>query len=343
MIVNSQTYKLLRVVGSPFTKSYYDIRAHEIRQLYPYALKNKMPLLYLEAVNRAGELGSLGEEYVRLRRKYAKIEEAVCKISKNLNTWGVNYAFFKSIKPYLEVTVDIDILVFGSKYPNVLRNMRDAGYVFLARGPLSATFRDVKSEVDFDVYDEVGVSRIVYLDKDVLENIAGERKLSNGEVVRSLLPEADLLSVIAHSVLKEQMYVLSEYYTTLYYLADMKDETLNSFLSLVDKCKLRLAVETHIGISAMLYYGAYGKLPICLVKLITMLKNNHLELPHGIEKGFSMPYKYHPITIIKAFLEKFGEEKAMRSFALQALNMCNPRFASFVVKKTLNRINRKTY
>jgi hypothetical protein len=343
MIVNSQIYKLLRVVGSPFTKSYYDISAHEIRQLYHYALKNKMPLLYLEALNRAEELGSLGEEYVRLRRKYAKIEEAVCKISKKLNAWDVDYAFFKSIKPYPEVTMDIDILVFGSKYPNVIRNMRDTGYVFLARGPLSATFRDAKSEVDFDVYDEVGVSHIVYLDKDVLENFVGERKLSKGEVVRSLLPEADLLSVIAHSVLKEQMFVLSEHYTTLYYLADMDDQNLNSFLSLVDKCKLHLAVKTHLGITALLHYGAYCKLPSCLVKLINRLKSNHSELPHGIEKSFSMPYKYHPITIVKAFLEKFREEKARRSLALQALNMCNPRFTSFIIKKALYHISRQTY
>jgi hypothetical protein len=339
----SLTYQLLRVIGSPFINLDYKFKVDEITTLYNYARKNRMPLLYLESLNRVGEIGSLEKEYEKLKKKLKKIEEAVSQFSNKLNRWGVEYAFFKSIKPYREVTVDIDILVFGSEYLNVIRKMKDAGYKFLARGPLSSTFRDSKADVDFDVYDEVGVSHIVYLDKDVLENFVGERKLSNGEVVRSLLPEADLLAVVAHSVLKEQMYVLSEYYTTLYYLVNMRDDALNSFLYLADECKLRLAVETHLGITALLHKEVYGTFPPCLAKLTKMLKKNHLELPHGIGKGFSMPYKYRSIIIVKAFLEKFGEEKARRSLALQALNMCNPKFAFSVIDKTLYHIRRKTY
>jgi len=339
----SLTYQLLRVVGSPFINLDYKFKVDEITTLYNYARKNRMPLLCLEALNRAGEIGPLEKEYVKLQEKFEKIEKAISQISDKLNRWGVEYAFFKSIKPYREVTVDIDILVFGSEYLNVIRKMKDAGYKFLARGPLSSTFRDSKADVDFDVYDDVGVSCIIYLDKDILANFVNYRELSNGAVVRSLSPEADLLSVIAHSVLKEQMYVLSEYYTTLYYLVKMRDDALNSFLYLVDKCKLRLAVETHFGITALLHKEVYGKLPVCLAKLIKMLKKNHLELPHGIERGFTMPYKYHPITIVKAFLEKVREEKARKSLALQALNMCNPRFAFSVIDKTLYHVCRKTY
>lgn len=339
----SLTYRLLRVVGSPFINLDYKFKVHEDITLYRYACKNRMPLLYLKALNRAWGIGSLGNEYVKLKRKFEKIEEAISQFSDKLNSWGVEHAFFKSIKPYQEVTVDIDILVFGSEYSNVIRKMRDAGYKFLARGPLSATFRNSKSGVDFDVYDEVGVSRIVYLDKDVLANFVEYRKLSNGAIVCSLSPEADLLAVIAHSVLKEQMYVLAEYYTTLYYLANMRSETLNSFLYLADKCEVQSAVKAHLGITAMLHKEAYGKLPILLTELIDKLGVNYLELSCAAKMDFLMPYKYHTATILKAFLEKIKEEKARRSFVSQTLNMLNPRFTSHFVSKVFYHVRRKTY
>lgn len=341
--MSSLTCQLLRVIGSPLVEYYDKIDACDSMKFYRYALKNRIPLLCLEALNKVGKLRSLKGEYVRLMAKYGRIERAIYEISRKLESWGVNYALFKSIKPYKEVTVDIDILVFGSMYMNVIREMKSAGYNFLAMGPLSVTFRDSKAGVDFDVYDEVGMSRIVYLDKDVLAEFVDYRKLSNGEVVRSLRPEADLLAVIAHSVLKEQMYVLSEYYTTLYYLASMKDEHLNSFLSLADKCKLRLAVKTHIGITAFLHWTAFGKLPVHLVKLVKNLWLNHLELSRDIKKGFNMPYKYHPITIVNAFWEKFKEEKARKSLASQMLKMLDPMFTSYLVDKVLHHIRRKTY
>jgi effector-binding domain-containing protein len=341
--MNLATHQLLKVIGSPFINFNCKISTYEIENLYRHARNNKIPLLYLESINNYKKLGSLGSEYEKLKRKYAKIEEAIHQISLKLNSWGISYAFFKSIKPYQEVTVDIDVLVFGSRYKDVIRKLKNSDYKFLGCGTLSATFRDKWAGVDFDIYNEVGVSRVIYLNKDLLESFVGERRLWNGEAVCALCPEADLLAVIAHSVLKEQMYVLSEYYTTLYYLANMRNDALNSFLYLVDKCKLRLAVETHLGITALLHKEVYGKLPLCLAKLIKMLKKNHLELLHGIEKGFTMPYKYHPITIVKAFLEKSREEKARRSIALQALNMCNPKFAFSVIDKTLYHIRRKTY
>ena len=341
--MNSLTHHFLRVVGSPFATSRHEPSTKDVSWFYHYAIKNRMSLLYLEALRKLDRLGFLQKEYDELVDKFAKTQSAIYRVSKILDGADIDYAFFKSVRPYQEVTVDIDILIFGSRYQEVIQAMQRAGYLFLGGGPLSTTFRDREARIDLDIYDEVGVSCIIYLDKDVLTNFVGNRKLSNGEVVRSLYPEADLLAVIAHSVVKEQMYVLSEYYTTLHYLADMKYEALNSFLSLADECRMRSAVKAHLGITALLHHGAHSSTPVSLIRLLKKLDMDRLELMRVEEMGFHMPYKYHSITTVKALIEKFGEEKARRSFASQTLNMLNPRFASSVVKKAIYHASRETY
>ena len=341
--MNSLTLQFLRGVGSPFAGSDHEVFTEDLSRLYHHALKNRMALLYLDFLKKLDKLGSLRKEHDKLIGEYARAEKVIYRISKMLDRASIDYTFFKSIRPYRESTADFDILVFGSKYEEVIRAMASAGYKFLGYGPLSTTFRDEEARIDLDIYDEVGVSRIIYLDKDMLTKFIGYRTLSNGEVVRSLIPEADLLAVIGHSVVKEQMYVLSEYYTTLYYLADMKWEALNSFLSLIDKCRMHLAVKAHLGITALLHHGAHSSIPVVLLQLLKKLGLDRLELVRVEEMGFNLPYKYHPVTVIKALIEKFGEEKARRSFVFQALNMLNPSFTSSVVKKTIHHFFRETY
>ena len=347
----SLTHQLLRVVGSPFAncaRENFDSKqtnTQNTSRLYLYATKNRMSLLYLEALKRLDILADLQEEYNKLIDKYAKTNQAIYRVSHVLDRAGIDYAFFKSIRPYREVTVDIDVLVFGprAEYEKVVQVMRDVGYVFLGGGPLSVTFRDSEAGINLDIYYEVGVSYVTYLDKGFLKRFVCDRKLSNGEAVLSLFSEADLLAVIAHSVVKEHMYVLSEYYTTLYYLADMKDEALESFLFLVDECRARSAVKTHLGITALLHYRVHCFIPACLSRLLRRLDMNHLELYRLKEMGLNMPHKYHPITTIKGLLEKFGEQKARRSFASQSLNMLNLKFTSSLIKEMLRHASREAY
>lgn len=340
---NSPTYRILRVIGSPFTNSNSKLDTKDISRLYLYAAKNRMPLLYLEALRRHSSLDSLQEEYSTLSNRYVRIAEAISRVTRVLERAGVDYALFKSIRPYHEVTVDIDVLIFGTDYKDVMRIMDYPGCIFRNAGFISATFRDVKAAINLDIYDEVGASRMIYLDKDKLRRFVIRRELPNGEVVRALDPMADLLAVIAHSIVKEHMYVLSEYYTTLYYLADSDGEALSSFLSLVDECRMRLAVKTHLGATALLHYWIHAFTPICLRKVLDELGLNPLELSRVKKMGFDMPYKYHPLTVTRALIEKFRESKAKRSFAFQASSMLNPGFASSVVKQTLYRISRETY
>ncbi|HKZ95129.1 MAG TPA: hypothetical protein VJ249_11215 [Candidatus Bathyarchaeia archaeon] len=340
---NSLTHRILRIIGSPFATSHLELRGKDVTPLYHYATRNRMPLRFLQALGTISKSDSFAKEYDKLRNRYTQIVQATSRVSQALEKASVDYAFFKSIRPYREVTVDLDILIFSPEYQQVIRNMSHAGYTFLAAGPLSTTFRDAKAEINIDLYNEIGASHIIYLDKQKLRKSIIDKKLSNGKIVRTLDPCADLVALIAHSVLKEQMYVLSEYYTTLYSLANTRSTSSNAIISMVEECKISRAFQTHLGLSALLHQQAHGFIPDCLAKLLSQRDLNPLESTRVEEVNFLMPFKYHPITVVQAFVEKFREAKARKSFTDQISSMLNPKFTSFAIRQLLGHIIRETY
>jgi len=337
------TYDVLTTIGSPFVKSTEVKCDATSNDLYRYAVKNRMALLYLEALKRQKKLSFLNEEIEKLRERCGRVTDAISKVSQVLRKSDVDYAFFKTIRPYEEVTVDIDVLILGSGYNQAVRTLRRAGYVLLDGDSVSTTFRDINSKLNVDIYNEVNASRLVYLDKVRLERFVFEKRLSNNEVVDCLNPIADLLCIIAHSVIKEQMYVLSEYFTSLYYLSEMDNVDLDEFLGLIKECRLRFTASTHFTVTAFTHYFVHGFFPNKLVKIIDEIGVNRKEFSRVNANRFLMPCKYHMLTFAEALFEKFREKKARRSLAYQALNMLNPGFTSTAIHRLLDHITRETY
>lgn len=336
------TREFLRIVGSPLVNSNESSETTTKSQYYDYAVKNRIPLLYLEALKKQEDLGPLQKRYDELTLRHIEIKKAFRKIAEVLDAFRVNYAFFKSIRPYREITVDIDIIIFGSTYRDVVSNLRNVGYSSMGSGPLSTTFRDDETRINLDIYDEIGVSNLVYLDKEMLVKLV-DGVLFDGVSFRSLRPEADLLAVIAHSIVKEHMYVLSEYFTTLHHISTMDQEALRSFLFITKKCRMQSSVRVHLSVTALLHREAYGFVPEALVNLLRMLGPDYRELSLVAGTDFRMPYKYHLATVVRSLIEKLPEKKARRSFAVQTMKMLNPSFAAYVVKNGIAHMVRETY
>jgi len=340
--MNPLTQTILGTVGSPFASSDYRSDIESLTESYRYAALNRIPFLFLCSLKKRRELAILQNEYDLLSRRYNHIQGAFFKITEVLDRSHIRYAFFKSLRPYEEVTVDIDVLLFDSAI-GAAQVMHKAGYELLGAGPLSTTFRDPEANINIDLYEEIGVSHIIYMDKEKLKERVENRPTPQGLVFHSLSPEADLLSVIAHSVIKEQMYVLSEYFTTLHYLTRMNNESISIFLSLVDECKLHSVAKVHLGITALLHSNFYDKLPKSLASLVRSLGQSGLESALVADSGFKMPHKYHPTTVIRGLIEKFGEGKARRSFGKQLLIMLNPDSGLSIMGNVLSHVQRQTY
>ncbi|MHA1832380.1 MAG: hypothetical protein ACTSV7_00175, partial [Candidatus Baldrarchaeia archaeon] len=161
-----------------------------------------------------------------------------------------------------------------------------------------------------------------------------------GKQVRTLKPEADLACIIAHSLIKEQMYLLSEYYTFIYYLEQID---IKHFLEIVKQNNITFAVKTHTLITALFHKVVHKTVPKKLQRLLNALGEESFETNRLIKKGLETPFKYHPITIVKSLLEISKENEIRKSIGSQLIHMLNPNVSREFLEKVINHIKRETY
>jgi hypothetical protein len=268
--------------------------------------------------------------------------DAIARASKALTYANVEHAVFKTIRPYESATVDIDILIFGEKnnYIKAVDEMQRVGNKLVVRGPKSTTLLDQKANMGIDIYEQVATGFIIYIDKRALKPHISKTTMENGICVPTLDCEADLLCLIAHSIIKEQMYTLSEYFTLIYYLKKLNIE---DFLKLVEQNNLSCAVRTHATITALLHEVAHGTVPKKLQELLFSLGEDKFEAAEIIRKNLVTPHKYHPITLAKSLLEITKGKKTRESMATQLFHMFNPKFSIDFANKLINHLLRETY
>jgi hypothetical protein len=336
------TTELLRLLGSPFVKkTSLILEGIKIVELCSYSKNNRILLFYLEKIIKNNpHLFSILHQKENVR--YWTALDAIAKASQALTYQRIPYVVFKTIRPYKSATVDIDILIFGEKnnYVKAVDEMQKVGYKLVVRGPKSTTLLDQKANMGIDLYEQVATGFIIYIDKQALKPHISKLKLENGMFIPILDCEADLLCIIAHSIIKEQMYTLSEYFTFIYYLKKLK---IGEFLKLVKQNNLSCAVRTHATITALLHKVAHGTVPEKLQEILFSLGEDKFEAARIIEKNLVTPHKYHPITIAKSLLEITKGKETRESIATQLFHMFNPKFSKDFTKKLINHILRETY
>jgi hypothetical protein len=337
----NSTIEFLMAVGSPYENRPAQ-RSHEnLVCLYELSKSNRMPFFFLHQIGRAnlGQLaGIYDKEYTRLLDTYGSMTRA----STILESGGIDHAFFKTIRPYLSTTVDLDILVMRERQDSAkaILAMQKNGYKLLVYGPMSTTLLDEEIEIGIDLYDQVAVSFVTYINKELLRDHVMKLDLPNSTKVYALSPEADLACLIAHSMIKEQMYTLSEYYTYVYYL-DRLD--IDGFVDIVRRSNTTLAARTHSTITALLHKTAHRYVPEKLQEILCRLGEENFESSRLIKNSLRVPHKYHLLTVLRSFIEISGVATTRNSIPLQLVHMLNPRISKDVLKKLTDHLRRETY
>jgi len=341
------TAELLRLIGSPCLPSSVSNHSHILsamhdEQMLRYSQKNRILLPYLDAVKEMEVFSGFKKLYDEQISEYSQTFEAVARISGVLEKANIVHAVFKTLRPYIATTVDIDVILFGNSCDYEVANMRAkrAGYRKVVRGPMSTTFLDPKMKIGVDLYYEIAVSYVPYIDKDRLMNQIVQRKLPRNMHVQVLTCEADLIALIAHSIIKENMYTLSEFYTYIHYLEQLD---VDRMVKLAQETHLKSAVRTHTSITALLYKSAYNTLPTKLKRLVTRMGTDNFEISRVINNDFRMPHKYHPATIARSFAEILREKKTLKGIANQIVHSLNARFMQDFTKKLTEHATRETY
>ncbi|HZD44038.1 MAG TPA: hypothetical protein VE134_08295 [Methanomicrobiales archaeon] len=356
---NSQTARLLRVIGSPFVaERERPSDEAEALSLYELAKKNKSGIFYLTSLKERDLLEpfSLQGLYEAEKDRYDKQWVTAVRISRVLNAIGCDYAIIKSIMPYPATPNDVDIIHFGSdeEYDKAVVAILASNYTEI-KGEMDAEqklFHDLrecahadmskKDMYDVDLYQQLSASHILYMDKNKLRMYA-ELTPIRGEEIRVLNPNAEHVLTIVHSIIPEMLQTLMVYYTTLYLLSRMTAEDVASFYSIARENHVLHCVRMHLSIVGEVHASAHGTTPPILDRLIEIFGEAPSESRILLLKDLKMPHKYGMGSIVKILFEKMNEPLFRRSLYVQMRHMARPRYVYWFVKEMSVRRRRETY
>jgi hypothetical protein len=343
-MIENPTIELLKVTGSPFVpaaEAPHDTR--KVRQLYELAVKNKMPALYLQSLEQQKRLGELVTEYERETNNRQEIIEKALAICRLLDSNSIDCVVWKTISSCPVSTTDIDVLVMdSSKFDRAAELLSGMGYNSnYERAPLGGHLHLPRGGIFVDVRSEIAVSHIIYVNKNKLSSYITRLKVGGGGI-KVFVPKADLAVLLAHSVISEQMYLLKEYYATLYYLAQMDKSEIDGLIDIVRENHISLAAKAHLAITAALHEVVYDRKLEIVEEIVGQLGSENREVQRLIKSRIKMPHKFHTLTLAGAILEKLQEGKAVRSLGKEILSMLNPFFAQATIRKVAHLRRRES-
>ena len=344
MCASKALLTLLRTIGSPLVPNNFqageNLENGYDPRLYPIAEMNKIPLTYLSAINFR-EKRRL-PEYNYHRNRLYRLMEIMAEISELFNEESINYVIFKTLRPYPEEVADIDVLNMGSHndYMRMVEVLEESGYLLMEKGVHCVTFQDYKTrfktELMIDIYDEISVSHLIYLDKRRLSQYIAEKELSIGQAVRVFSPEAELLVTIAHSAMKENRFILAEYYATLHYLALMDQHAIKRLIDLVRENKLVNTFRWHLTITATLHKLAFDLVPEKLSNLLSKLGGPWSRAYRQVFESAYPPYRCDPLTLMSIFREKIQDNVFRRSLHSQIFSFLTRSFIRRLLARLMN-------
>lgn len=359
----SLTIKFLRTIGSPFAleqKRELPKNKDEALELYNYATKNKIGLAYLESLKDQGKLEEFGlrRKYEEVKKKHDEQRITASKTSELFNSYDINYAIFKSIMPFPATPNDVDIIHFGEddEFERATEIMLQSGYMEV-KGQADSSqrmFHDVKrggyldphpkekDVYDVDLYQEVSASYVQYLDKRKLEKYVMEINIADNKL-KVLRPEAELVAVIIHSIIPEQLFTLFVYYATLYHLVKMNSEEINRFIAIAKENNVTFSAKAHCSLVAELHRTTHGFVPEQIEGILANLGSVMSERKNLLRSNFKMPYRHSLRIVIRTLTEKGKEKGFRRSAVRQMLYMLNPKLAKWVIDQIILRRSRETY
>lgn len=353
----NSTLQVLRAIGSPSAGVGEPASESTVSQLVDCAMVNKIGLLFLETIKKHQKLDHLEPIYQKEWNRYQQTLVTAQRVADLFEQSSVKYALYKTLKPFPITPNDVDVLLLGDEreQEKAIATLRNAGFSTVGVAPLQTCMYDTRDgghgdhdkqggTYYVDLYREASASYVIYLNKESLK--ATTQLVETPaccQQVQTLCPQAELLAALVHSVFPEQLYTLNDYYTTLYYLAQMNDDEKDDFVRMAKRNSVSYTVRSSLGITSALHQAAHGIVPSALEKMLTALGGITRETSNFTSRSLDTPYRYGILTLITFILERAGEATGRKSIIKQLSNMWRPRFASYILRVAIERRARETY
>jgi hypothetical protein len=321
-----------------------NLSKEKVHELYLHARINKIGYTYLRALEASGIINCypmLENELRKQREVFNKHVQSIKIISEVLTDLGIEHVFIKTIYDFPVLPSDIDVLIRCKLSREIIKTLENKGFVWFDKGPHFVSLYNThvdpyiprdKMSYDIDIYDEISLNYLVYLDKEYCFN---NFKIDSSNKVKVPLPEYELLIQLNHSVF-EHLYTLLHFYTFIRLLPNIDIVKLKK-LAKVTRSEKVLSYASLI----TLFIVKNANLTIEEKQLNTLENLANKELLVNIN---SVPYRFTLTQISQVLFEKtknFHYLRHMLSFML--LLFLYPKQITHVVNQIVARRTRQTY
>lgn len=348
---NSDTLLLMKVIGIPNiqTEPIKDLNEATLIRLFPLAVRNKVPLLFLEnALDLCKDSNYLQSIYEDYAEKSQSAKSLIKEIAEALVQNQVDYVIFKTIKPFRSVGADVDVIFFSRQdLTRAWYSLQEIGCKLAGYGAFSVTLYNPTYKMNVDLHLQMSVSRLVYMNKQLLQEYVTETNF-NGALVPVFENPASLVIDAAHSIHKEQLFMLSDYYTTIFETSNMNKQQRKSMMNLAELSHVAFCLKAVLMLVDKLTAVAFKKNISAINEMAQMVHVNKFEdkairiLITHFEQNLKLPYKYHPMTVAVAFMARVFKDPMLRGtlagqFKEMVTNM------PYLLENTLLHVKRETY
>ena len=345
---------LVRIIGLSDKACAYDnfYEDENFFELFPLSIKNKIPLLYLESVKGlCKNCDELKKSYVQLKRKEEAILFLMEKIVNTLSRYDINYVVFKTLRPFPFIASDIDLLFFtDEETKKALEGFTASGCKLIGSGPRNFTMLDLESGIKIDLYSEITVSNIIYMDKNKLKEYVTETT-TNKVQMPVPTPEADLLVTIGHSFYKEQLYTLADFYAITLRLTQFTSNQRGTFIELAKALHMKYACSLLLQLTQTIHSIVFGTEIREIAEISSKLQLNSLLYTatyRGLKpfvKKLKLPLKYNYKTVAIGLADKILKDKNARHSILYQVkeSLVNTQFLKEFMRQLVVHIIRETY
>lgn len=329
----SDSALLLKIVGIPnvFEPDLSKLESSNYSFFLKLAKKNKIDFFFLKTIASKIEDKFIDERLLYFEEKFKKTIELTKFVASTLNNTDVSYTFFKTMKPYPYVPSDVDVLLLNSDdLKKVIKIFVNKGCTVLDGDSYGVTMYSPEHELNLDLTIQIAVSGLVYVNKQLLADHVKKVDV-DGTKVNTLSPPADLLVVVAHSVFKEQMFTLSDYYFLIMCVSHwIESESLAENFYLSSALKKLFAMTLDVTLNVFDSLTPFAK-ELSGLPLFTCVDSDNDSL--------KFPKKYSLDSIIIEFLKKFADPSMIASIPLAMQSFFHPEFYI----KSLSHATRKQY
>ncbi len=279
------------------------------------ASRNKVRLFYLETLNGHGLLADLAADLSASEIRRQKILDLTVLLSTLFEDHKIPYAIMKTLKPFPYEGSDVDVLIGSPEtFSQAIKTLKQNGFTMLGNDLFSATLYRQDFDANVDLQLQLSVSGLPYLDKQTLLNHSTQR-IVNGNKITTLSEPSEVLVVAAHSFYKEHMYTLADFYTTA--LLTKKEVS-------KELCTLAKQTNTEFALFSLLSWVQKVTsevfrigLPV-VVEIKSCLTASFVSNFLATER-LALPQKFPKTLIFSALMERFVNDRTMRSSMPRAL------------------------